>query len=242
MTAHLLVGNSLELLRQLPPASFDAVVTDPPYGETSLKWDRWPTGWPGLVLPLLKDSGSLWCFGSMRMFLRERDDFDDWRFVQELVWEKQGGTNRLNDRFRRVHEYAVQFVPRRAKWSRTYKNPVRVGEVQPRRECKRAVAKHLGGYGHRYVSGGVPRLMRSVVRANNCQGYARHPTQKPTAIVEPLLRYSVPPGGAVLDPFAGSGTTLVVAQQMGLRATGIEASESYAAVARERLRTERSPT
>jgi site-specific DNA-methyltransferase (adenine-specific) len=44
----------------------DCVVTDPPYGETSLAWDRWPVGWPGLVADV---AHSMWCFGSMRMFL-----------------------------------------------------------------------------------------------------------------------------------------------------------------------------
>jgi site-specific DNA-methyltransferase (adenine-specific) len=74
-----------------------------------------------------------------------------------------------------------------------------------------------------YVSkDGGPRHMRSVIRAKSCHGYATNETQKPEAIVTPLVAFSVPPGGVVLDPFAGSGTTLVVARQTGRRAIGIE--------------------
>ena len=44
----------------------DLIVTDPPYGETSLDWDRWPLWWPSQAL---RHADSMWCFGSMRMFL-----------------------------------------------------------------------------------------------------------------------------------------------------------------------------
>lgn len=61
-----------------------------------------------------------------------------------------------------------------------------------------------------------------MIRAKSCHGYATNETQKPEAIVAPLIAYSVPRDGLVLDPFAGSGTTLVVARQTGRRAIGIE--------------------
>jgi len=54
-------GDAMELLPLMP--TVDAIVTDPPYGETSLDWDTWPDGWPdvaALVAP------QIWCFGSMR--------------------------------------------------------------------------------------------------------------------------------------------------------------------------------
>ncbi|MCF1438494.1 MAG: hypothetical protein LPD71_07020 [Shewanella sp.] len=48
-------GNAMQLLPMMPSA--DAVITDPPYGETSLEWDCWPEGWPGLALRV---SSQLW--------------------------------------------------------------------------------------------------------------------------------------------------------------------------------------
>jgi hypothetical protein len=94
-------GDALQILPLLPMA--DAIVTDPPYGETSLDWDKWPDGWPSvaaLVAP------QMWCFGSMRMFLDKRGDLADWKLAQDVVWEKHNGSSFHDDRFRRVHEFA----------------------------------------------------------------------------------------------------------------------------------------
>jgi site-specific DNA-methyltransferase (adenine-specific) len=68
-----------------------------------------------------------------------------------------------------------------------------------------------------------------VIQVRNCHGYAIHPTQKPEGIIRPILSYSVPPGGTVVDCFAGSGTTLVVARELGMKAIGIEADEAACA-------------
>lgn len=62
-----------------------------------------------------------------------------------------------------------------------------------------------------------------------------HPTVKPTDLMRWLVRMVTPPGGAVLDPFAGSGSTLVAARAEGFRAIGIEREEEYAAIIADRL-------
>ena len=62
-----------------------------------------------------------------------------------------------------------------------------------------------------------------------------HPTVKPIALMEWLLKLLVPPGGKVLDPFCGSGTTLVAARVLAVDAIGIEIDPDYAALARRRL-------
>lgn len=57
-----------------------------------------------------------------------------------------------------------------------------------------------------YISvDGGPRLMTSVLFVPSAHGTALHPTEKPVGILDPLIRYGCPPGGTVLDPFAGSG-------------------------------------
>ena len=64
---------------------------------------------------------------------------------------------------------------------------------------------------------------------------AIHPTEKPAGLLDPLIRYACPPGGLVIDPFAGSGSTLDTARCTGRRAIGIEADERYAELAARRL-------
>lgn len=196
-----------------------AVVTDPPYNETSLQWDRWPRGWPALAASL---APVLWCFGSFRMFWETRDEFAGWSLAQDLVWEKQNGSNSSNDRFRRVHEVAVQFY--RGLWSEVYRKPIYTADATKktvRRKMRPPQWGEIGGHLYTSVDGG-PKLQTSVIYAANCHGYAVNETQKPEAIVRPLVEYSVPPGGIVVDLFAGSGTTLAVAKQLGLQAVGIE--------------------
>lgn len=69
-------------------------------------------------------------------------------------------------------------------------------------------------------------------------GNRLHPTQKPVSVLKPLIAAFSPPGGVVLDPFCGSGSTLVAAQQEERRFIGIELDENHHATARERLRAE----
>lgn len=63
----------------------------------------------------------------------------------------------------------------------------------------------------------------------------KHPTVKSTSLMSYLIRLVTPPGGTVLDPFAGSGSTGVAARDEGMGFVGIEKEAEYAAIARERL-------
>src|SRR5215204_2456664 len=94
----------MEVLPHLPRA--DAIITDPPYGETSLAWDRWPVGWPAAASHV---SNQMWCFGSLRMFMDRAAELRDWKLAQDRIWEKHNGSNAASDRFRRMHEHAVHF-------------------------------------------------------------------------------------------------------------------------------------
>lgn len=236
----ILVGDCREILAKMPAESVDMVLADPPYGQTSLPWDRWPDGWPAAVRRVLKPTGSMWCFGSLRMFMEQRDEFAGWRLAQDVVWEKHNGSSFHADRFRRVHEQAVHWYRDDAPWAGVYKAKVTTPDATARSVRRKTRPAHMGHIEKSaYVSeDGGPRLMRSVIFARSEHGRAIHPTQKPLAVVEPLLRASCPPGGTVLDPFIGSGTTAVACRMLGLRCIGIDGDEGYAAAALGRIEQE----
>ena len=212
----------------------DLIVADPPYGETSLAWDRWPDGWPTIAATA---SSSMWCFGSMRMFLDRRDEFAQWKLSQDVIWEKHNCSGPQADRFRRIHEHAVHWYrgawreihhqPQRRHTGVRVKNPVRQG---------RENRAHLGKYTSATWTDDGTRLLTSVLAVRSMhQNGAIHPTEKPVELLTPLIEYACPPGGLVLDPFAGSGSTLEAARLTGRRAIGIEGWEPYAEATARRL-------
>jgi site-specific DNA-methyltransferase (adenine-specific) len=235
MTTRILAGDCLKILPTLESESIDLILTDPPYGETSLEWDRWQTGWPALVRRVLKPTGSMWVFGSQRMFWDNRDEFAGWKLSQDIVWEKQNGSGLFNDRFRRVHENALHFYRDDSTWAQVYKDPQKTNDATARTVRKKGrPAQWIGATGETsYTSeDGGPRLMRSVIYVRNEHGRAEHPTQKPPGILEPLLLYSSPLGGMVLDPFSGSGGVGAVAGLHGRNSILIEARPEFVELTR----------
>jgi site-specific DNA-methyltransferase (adenine-specific) len=219
----------------LAPGAVDLVVTDPPYGETAIAWDRWPQGWPGAVSGYAR---SMWCFGSMRMFLDHCAEFSAWRMSQDIVWEKPHGTGFAADRFKRVHEHAVHWY--RGPWRDVHHATPRVHVAWRTRGnagTGKVRAAHTGKINSGIWTDDGTRLVRSVVRsANMWRRGAINETEKPLAVLTPLIQYGCPPGGSVLDVFAGSCSTLVAARALGRRGIGIELREEQCERAvRERL-------
>ena len=227
-------GDNRDVLPLLPKV--DLVLTDPPYGQTSLRWDQWVGGWLAAVAPLILPSGSLWCYGSLRMFMEHAAEFSDWKLAQDIVWEKQNGTNLHADRFRRVHEQLAHFY--RGQWAEVYKCVQTTPDAVAKAVRRKTKPIHIGriSEGHYVSRDGGPRIMRSVRQVRNCHGCARHPTEKPSALIGPVIEYSSPPGAVVLVPFAGSGSELAAARALGRKAIGIEIEEQYCKIAAERLR------
>lgn len=222
----------------------DAVVTDPPYGETSAAWDVWPDGWVKAVGAVLPDAASLWMFGSTRMMLTHAADLAGWRYAQESLWVKRNGTGPTSrDRLVKVHEWAYHWY--RGRWSDLYHEWEREPSSGPTRQS--AVRKSPSAVAHQgarraneWRDDGTrqPRSVTFVVEAPSVRYAKRHQDEKPLACVIPLVRECVPPGGLVLDPFAGSGTTGIAARMLGRRALLIEADERSCEVIATRLQDE----
>lgn len=224
----LFCGDFREILPQLDIVP-DLVITDPPYQETSLAWDRWPDGWPSLI-----PGNAMWCFGSMRMFLARRDEFAGWKLSQDVVWEKQTGTGFATDRFCRVHEHALHWY--RGKWASVYHASPRVPSERRNREravVARGFTPHRGELVPRGWTDDGARQQHSVIYNPNMQGRAINETEKPAGLVEKLITYGCDRRGWVLDPMAGGCSTLVAARNSGRRAVGIELREEQCALAVE---------
>lgn len=234
------VGDCREVLPTLPAGFADCCIADPPYGDTSLDWDHVCAGWIPHVARALKPAGSVWVFGSMRFLAPLFAEMADAGFAysQDVVWAKQNGTGFHNDRFRRIHEHAAMFY--RGPWAEVYHATQYTNDARAKVVRKKDRPVHTGNIKpSTYVSvDGGPRLMRSVLEVKNEHGRAVHPTQKPVGLLLPLIRYSCPLGGMVLDPFAGSGSTGAAAEIAGVDSVLIEKHAGRAETMRERLANE----
>lgn len=230
-TVTLYLGDMREILPALDLQA-NLIVADPPFQETSLAWDRWPDGWPALAASV---TSSMWCFGSMRMFLTRRGEFRDWQLSQDVIWEKHNGSGFAADRFKRVHESVAHWY--RGSWRTIYQQVPRemAGRKDGGEKGRLGGPPHTGMIGDHRPGRTNTRLLRSVLKVRSMNHGAIHPTQKPVGILQPLIEYACPPGGLVIDPFAGSGSTLEAARLTGRRAIGIERHEPYIEAAAKRL-------
>lgn len=237
MTIRVTPGDCRTDLHQHGP--FDMLLADPPYGDTALAWDRHCEGWIETASGILKPAGSMWVFGSMRFFQDMGAKFKaaGWKYAQDVVWEKQNGSGFATDRFKRVHEHVVQFYLASSPWSSIYNDVQRVPYAGPDKHTRvrRSRTPHTGSIGaHEYEDDGT-RMMRTVIPMKNLHGKAIHPTEKPVALLEVLIRSSCPPEGIVGDLFAGSGSAGEAAIRAGRRYAGCEIDTDMTQKANDRL-------
>jgi len=241
-----LQGQSIELITgdcrrlMLHRRPIGMILADPPYGDTSLAWDKRVKGWQTVAFESLHPTASLWVFGSLRYFMAEAQIFEKagLRYAQEIVWEKHNGSGFHADRFKRVHELVCQFYRADAKWADVW-NEVQTTPDAVQRSVKRKKGRpaHMGHIeADAYASeDGGPRIMRSVIYARSCHGMAIHPTEKPVDLLEVLIRTSCPPSSILVDMFAGSGAAGEAARNAGRGYVGFELDPAMAERARKRL-------
>lgn len=216
---------------------FAAIITDPPYNVSPRN------GRDGTTQGTLKRKD-----GTARKVQR---DFGDWDrtwdpkpFLTEatrLLRDDGGSLIAFTSEFL-IGDYVASGLNHRnlIYWRKT--NPTPAFKRLYVRAIEMAVWQVKGKTGWVWNGGGyVPNVYEGpIVAGFACaNGETReHPTQKPLWLMRKLIERHTAPGDLILDPFAGSGTTLVAAKFLGRRAVGIEADETYAAAAARRLRQE----
>jgi DNA modification methylase len=229
-------GSWEDVLPTLPPKSVDLLLTDPPYATTCIEWDKpvnWLLFWQ-VVEHLCKLYATMILFSSGQ-FVPNLIQSNRKHYRYDLIWEKTMPTGFLDARRRplRSHENILFFIQKPK--SSVYNPQMTIGKFH-KRGSEGSCAVH---YTTARKSPSVitnKYYPRSVLKYSNSRaGKSLHPTQKPLELVMWLIRSYSKRGWLVLDPFVGSGTTLVAAKHLGRKAIGIEREEKYCEVAAQRL-------
>ncbi|RMG18593.1 MAG: site-specific DNA-methyltransferase [Deltaproteobacteria bacterium] len=238
----LLAGDSLELLEAIPPRSVDLVFADPPYnlsngGFTCQSgrrakvdkgaWDRshgveadhrFHARWLEAVQRILKPSGTLWVSGTQHVifsigYAMQRLGY---HLLNTITWFKPNAPPNLACRyFTHSTELIIWAAPRKVK----------------------PLAHHFAYAEMKAENGGkqMRDLWTMPAPGKSEKAHGRHPTQKPLALLDRIVRASTVPGALVLDPFSGSGTTGVAAVALGRRYLGIEREAAYLDLSARRI-------
>lgn len=241
-----LVGDSIAMLRRLPPASVHAIFADPPYnlqlkGELRRPdesivdgvddaWDRFPDlaaydaftrAWLTECRRVLRKDGTIWVMGAYHNVFRLGVALQDLGFwiLNDVIWRKANPMpNFRGRRFTNAHETLI--------WA--------AHGQESKYRFNYAAMKALNDDVQMRSDWFIP-LCTGAERLRDEKGDKLHPTQKPEALLHRVILSCTQPGEVVLDPFLGSGTTAAVAKRLGRRFIGIEREERYAKGARARL-------
>jgi len=199
-------GDCLQVLRRIPDASIDMVLTDPPYAVRYT--DR-------AGRSIANDDNTRWIFPAFAELYRVLKP--DSYCVSFYGWSK---IDRFFAAWREIGFYPVgHFV-----WVKQYASCARHTRMMHEQAYLLAKGRPV-----------LPALPPSDVLGWAYTGNRLHPTQKPVASLVPLIRALTKPQGIVLDPFAGSGSTGVAAQKCGRRFIMIEKDATYYRAAYQRL-------
>ena len=231
-------GNSLQWLASLPSQSVDMVFADPPYNIKKAKWDNfenqekyieWSMVWIEQVARILKDTGSLYICGFSEILADLKHPasrhFDSCRW---LVWHYKNKANLGND------------------WGRSHESIIHLGKNKHRiniDDVRILYGAHTLKYPSHPPKGAKPKDVLDIPTTCNGMGETTaHPTQKPEELLRKFIMASSNDGDLVLDPFSGSGTSLVVSEQLNRRWLGCDLDITYNEWAIERIKKVRKMT
>jgi len=231
-------GDCLERMKEIESGSVDMVLTDPPYGTTACKWDS--------IIPLepmweqlkrvIKPNGAIVMTAS-QPFTSVLISINLKMFKYEWIWEKDGGSNFATVKYQPMKEHESVLIFGEGKTTYNQIKQERIGSRKGKETTTIDSGRSNSVYGTQ--EGGKKlkvselRCPRSIQRFNRERGL--HPTQKPVALMEYLIKTYTNEGETVLDFTMGSGTTGVAAKNLNRSFIGIEMDETYFNIAKDRI-------
>lgn len=251
-------GNSIDWLASLADSSVDLVFADPPYNIKKADWDNfesqehyidWSMQWIQQAARALKPTGSLYICGFSEILADLKHPAS--RYFKQcrwLIWHYKNKANLGND-WGRAHESILHF--RKSEAVKLNVDDVRIPYgahtlKYPSHPQADTSAYGKGGNKSRdnwmpHPKGAKPKDVIDIPTTCNGMGESTpHPTQKPEELVRKFVLASSNAGDLVIDPFSGSGTTVVVAEQLGRRWMGCDLNPEYNQWAIKRLENVRS--
>ena len=239
-------GDAIDVLTtQIPDGSIDLVFADPPYNigkNFNGRKDRWPSDeaylswsyqWLELCVSKLKPNGSLYVMTATQnmpffdIFLRQRLNI-----LSRIVWAYDSSGVQARNYFGSLYEPILFCVKNKDNYTFNSDDilvEARTGATRKLIDYRKPVPTM---YNTKKVPGNVWHIPRVRYRMDE---YENHPTQKPTALLDRIIRASSNPGDIVLDPFSGTFTTSYVAQVLGRDSIGIEIEEEYVKIGLRRV-------
>lgn len=237
-------GDCLELMKDIPNESVDMILCDLPYGTTACKWD--------VIIPfeplwkqynrIIKDNGAIVLFGQepFSSFLRV-SNIENYKY--DIYWEKERLTN-INQVKRRVgktvetisvfYKKQCTYNPQMVKYDgKKRTNKVKNGKMGTLTDQQQKKVIEYNDTGWRYPTQ-VWKFQR------DCLISILHPTQKPVALLEYLIKTYTNENELILDNCMGSGSTGVACVNTNRNFIGIELDETYFNIAKDRIMAERS--
>ncbi len=232
-TGSLWLGDCLELMRNIPDGCVDMILCDLPYGTTACKWDT--------VIPFEPLWREYWrvCKPNAAIVLTASQPFTTAliasqmnRFKYEWIWKKNAGSNFAQAKYMpmKEHENVCVFAKEKTVYDPIMQERAPSGLARSKRKVKMNSTGQGKGdvYG---IKGTVTKDIGELRYPSSIQNFNRerglHPTQKPVALFEYMIRTCTNPGELVLDNCAGSGTTAIAAMRTGRRWLCIEKEAEY---------------
>ena len=231
-------GDCLELMKDISSASVDLILTDPPYGTTNCRWDTiipFDPMWEQLKR-IIKPNGAICLFGG-EPFSSALRMSNIKNFKYDWYWQKTTPTGFLNAKkqpLRNIETISV-FYSKQPIYNpqKTHGHKRKVSLAKHKQNCKKA--EEYNDYGLASYDSTERYPTQILQFKTDRQKSALHPTQKPVALLEYLIKTYTNEGETVLDFTMGSGSTGVACVNTNRNFIGIELDEGYFNIAKKRI-------